>query len=291
MKKILSIIVSYNFEPWLDKCLSSLIHSELQTDIIVIDNASKDDTVARIQKQYPQVRLVANQDNLGFGKANNIGLDIARDEGYEYAFLINQDAWIAPDCLTHLTRRTENKYGIISPTHMDGTEKSFDTGFKEYVRHAKLTLDGFYQVDFINAAFWLIPRSVLLKVGGFSPIFYHYGEDKDYANRIRFHKLQTVYHPLALAYHDRQDRKVTFVDHIKADYVFYLTEYCNINYSFFKAFTSAIGGACKKCMQALIARNMKKGQHYLKMSWTLLSQTSAVLNTRKSNKITNKAIH
>lgn len=290
MKKVLSIIVSYNFEPWLDKCLSSLLHSELPTDILVIDNASTDRTVARIRAQYPRVRLIANTQNLGFGKANNIGMKLAIDEGYDFAFLVNQDAWVAADCLSILTQAQEPTWGILSPTHMDGSEKALDTGFANYIRHSQVDNSDYKSVDFINAAFWLIPISVLKKVGGFSPIFYHYGEDKDFANRIRFHQLKTVYHPNALAYHDRQNRISTIKNQLKADYVFYLTEYCNINYSGAKAFKQAIGGAMKKCLQTLLRGQIKLSWEYIQMTGKLLALTTNVLLTRKTNKSTNQAI-
>ena len=72
--KILTIIVSYNFMPWIDKCLGSMIQSGYPTDILVLDNDSKDETVKTIRERYPQVRLIENHANLGFGKANNIGI-------------------------------------------------------------------------------------------------------------------------------------------------------------------------------------------------------------------------
>ena len=92
--KILVIIVSYNFERWIDRCLNSLRQSEQQADVVVIDNASQDRTVSLIESRYPEVRLIKSKENLGFGRANNIGMKIALKEGYDAVFLLNQDAWI-----------------------------------------------------------------------------------------------------------------------------------------------------------------------------------------------------
>ena len=75
--KILTIIVSYNFEKWMKPCLESLMHSVYPTDVLVIDNGSADRTVTLLQTSYPWVRLIANGQNLGFGRANNIGLRLA----------------------------------------------------------------------------------------------------------------------------------------------------------------------------------------------------------------------
>ena len=67
--KVLTIIISYNFEKWIRPCLDSLLHSTYQTEILVIDNGSKDRTIDLIKKDYPQVRIISNGNNLGFGQA------------------------------------------------------------------------------------------------------------------------------------------------------------------------------------------------------------------------------
>ena len=86
--KVLVIIVSYNFERWIDRCLNSLRHSEYPIDVLVIDNGSKDQTIQRIKNDFPEIRLIESPENLGFGKANNIGMKIALEEGYQYVFLL-----------------------------------------------------------------------------------------------------------------------------------------------------------------------------------------------------------
>ena len=84
--KVLVIIISYNFEPWISRCLGSLAQSDYPVDTIVIDNGSKDNTVQHIRTHYPDIRLIENQANLGFGRANNIGMQIAMTEGYDFVF-------------------------------------------------------------------------------------------------------------------------------------------------------------------------------------------------------------
>ena len=75
--RILVIIVSYNFERWIDRCLGSLRESVHPVDTVVIDNCSSDSTIQLIEQRYPEVRLIKNKENLGFGRANNIGMEIA----------------------------------------------------------------------------------------------------------------------------------------------------------------------------------------------------------------------
>ena len=77
MNKILTIIVSYNFEPWIERCLQSLRQSSTPVDVVVIDNASHDDTVQRIRDSYSWVELIESERHLGFGRANNIGMEVA----------------------------------------------------------------------------------------------------------------------------------------------------------------------------------------------------------------------
>lgn len=125
-RKVCVVIVSYNFEPWIDKCLPSVLASSIPTTIMVIDNYSSDNTVARIQQDYPQVLLIENKENLGFGKANNVGLTYALKNNYNYAFLLNQDAWIEKQMLEKLIVASEANpnFGIISPVHLSSDRKS-----------------------------------------------------------------------------------------------------------------------------------------------------------------------
>ena len=116
--KVLVIIISYNFESWMNRCLGSLAQSDYPVDTIVLDNGSKDHTVQHIQSNYPHIRLIDNQANLGFGRANNIGMQIAMTEGYDFVFLMNQDAWIAKDTIGTLVNLCQKhpEYGMTYRT-------------------------------------------------------------------------------------------------------------------------------------------------------------------------------
>ena len=165
--KILTIIVSYNFTRWIKPCLESLSRSDYPTDVLVIDNGSQDDTMQTIRNAYPHVRLIANGENLGFGQANNIGMRLALEEGYDAVFLLNQDAWVAPDSIGFLAAQAEKhpEYGILSPVHLNGTGNRLDHGFASYVHQtdpARIPHDqDVIEAPFINAAFWFIPVRTL----------------------------------------------------------------------------------------------------------------------------------
>lgn len=283
MARILTIIVSYNFEPWIHQCLPSLLASSHPTDILVIDNNSKDNSTRIIKESYPMARLIESPENLGFGKANNIGLTIALEKDYDYAFLVNQDAWVDQDCIANLIKVNSRNMGIISPIHYDGTAEKLDHGFSIYTQQAKIE-DSYRVCSFVNAAFWLIPNAVIKKVGGFSPIFFHYGEDKDYANRIHYYGLNFVLAEDARAYHDRQQRQVDRKAFLKSEFVYHLTEYCNINYTFTKAFSMAILASIKKMLSSLVKGRIFETRSYFNIAFRLLGKSGAVRDTRQANK-------
>lgn len=222
MKKndILVVIVAYNSMKWIKRCYDSLRNSSIPCDIITIDNGSTDGTPQYLAKNYPEVTLYLSDKNLGFGKANNIGLQKALDEDYQFVYLLNQDAWIFPDTFSCLLNASKNnpEYGILSPMQIQADGAHFDTKFATNVIGQRQTdrpllvedlfwgrQEVVYNVSFVMAAHWLITRKCLETVGGFSPTFFHYGEDDNYLLRTRYWKFKIGIVPKSLAVHDRQD--------------------------------------------------------------------------------------
>lgn len=213
--KVLVIIVTYNAMKWLDKCLPSLQRSEMPLDCIIVDNDSKDETVKTIKEKYEWCILVESKKNLGFGKANNIGLQYALDNGYDYTYLLNQDAWIFPDTISKLVdaHKGNPRYGILSPLQMNATLDKLDRNFQ--ICCPKVMVSDFicdchkniYETNFVMAAHWLLPIEAIKRVGGFSPSFPHYGEDHDYVHRILHKDMKVGIVPMAKAVHDRYFRK------------------------------------------------------------------------------------
>ena len=287
--KVLVIIVSYNFEPWIDRCLGSLAASNYPVDVLVIDNASKDHTIQRLQTDYPHIRLIAGPTNLGFGKANNIGMQIALTEGYEAVFLMNQDAWIAQDAIGTLVERCINYpgYGILSPVHLTASGKTLDPGFSSYTQIREVSQlplqEAIVPLAFVNAAFWMIPTNVLKQAGGFSSLFYHYGEDKDFINRLTFHGFKIGYVPNAFGCHDREYRPMSHQKYLHTEYVYHLSEYANANYTFAKAFALGVLAPIKKALKALFAGKASLCGEYLKLFARLVAQSSQVIVCREKN--------
>jgi|SRR5690554_3261451 len=233
---IKAIIVTYNPAQWLDKCLGSLNKSNVKLDVIVIDNGSTDGSIEIIKNDYPNVRLIINSENKGFGQANNQGLSIALNENADFAFLLNQDAWIEPNTIEKLIEVSQNNkgFGVLSPIHLNGKGDALDKNFSTYAGPYNSlyfsdlsigkTLRQIYEVPFVNAAAWLITKDCLNIIGGFSPSFFHYGEDVNYCERVDYHGLKIGIVPKLYIYHDRMNKsKNSFFSDFKTWYFRKLT--------------------------------------------------------------------
>lgn len=290
--KVLVIIVSYNFEPWLERCLGSLRHSFYPVDTVVIDNGSTDQTIQRIRKDYPEIRLLPQNKNLGFGRANNIGMQIALAEGYDFVFLLNQDAWIDSNTIGELVELSQSypQYGILSPVHLTGKGDKPDPGFGYYAQIQQLDQlsdKNILPIPFANAALWMIPVSVLKKVGGFCPLFYHYGEDKDFVNRLTYHDYQVGYSPRVFGNHDREYRPLTHQVFLRTEYVYHLSEYANIHHNWLKAFGYGALAPMKKCLVALFKGKASLSKDYFRMTFQLLRRSKEVCRYRTTNRLSN----
>lgn len=226
---VLVVIVTYNAMQWAERCFSSLRKSTIPNDVFVVDNGSTDGTQEYIRNNYPDFILVQSEFNLGFGRANNIGLEFALKNKYNYVYLLNQDAWVSSDTFAVLIdiHSKHKEYGIISPLQCNNSRK-FDDNFYGTSLSNESVFDHFfpdktendvYETDFVMAAHWLISRECLLKVGGFSPTFSHYGEDDNFIDRCMYHGLKVGYTFKTMAVHDREYRPSTFSKSLYMRYV------------------------------------------------------------------------
>ena len=208
MNRILVVIVTYNGMQWLERCLDSVFSSTVPADVFVCDNGSEDSSADFIAGRYPSVFLVRSKVNLGFAKANNLGLKHALDNGYDFVYLLNQDAWVLPDTFGKLIGEFgSGKWGILSPLQMRPDMVTPDRRFKRHYHGPLEPTDEVSPVRFVMAAHWMLSSECLRKTGLFSPAFYHYGEDNNYCDRARYHGFGIGVVPSAVGIHDRQDRK------------------------------------------------------------------------------------
>jgi len=226
--------------PWIDKCLKSCKGNR----VVVIDNASTDETISYIKENFPEVELFPQDKNLGFGQANNLGIKYALDQGADYVFLLNQDAYLHTECIETLiaVHKQNPEYGILSPIHLNGKGSALDDNFLMYLNRYKITnklftdvfTRGFskhYDIEFVNAAGWLISRECIEKVGGFDPLFFHYGEDRNYCQRIAYHGFKLGIVPNTFINHDRENRVNKEINKYSASYYQEFERYLKVDWA------------------------------------------------------------
>jgi len=243
---IYCIIVTYNSLKWIDKCLNSLSESSVPVVPVVVDNNSKDGTVNYLTNNYPNVHLIENKENRGFGQANNQGIEYAYKQGCTHFFLLNQDAWVEPEAIEKLVN-IQDKYNLalVSPLHMNGTGDKYDYSFfvkivvdeinRDYVSDLfHHSLQPYYPVEKINAAAWMLSRKTIEKIGGFDPIYFHYGEDGNYCQRVHYHNGEVVFVPDSIIHHDRERQGNMRVYKKNEVLMWLLFYYTDVNSRFFR---------------------------------------------------------
>lgn len=192
------VVVTFNGAPWIDDLLSSLHSSDMAVQVVVVDNASSDSTPT-IAKADPGVTVIETGSNLGFGRANNLGIAHSLARGADFVFIINQDTVVSPSAISTLVTSAlaNQQLGIVCPLQLNESGDAIDATFARYylAPHAPKLIDdavlrtvgACYQVESAPAAAWMLSRDFLLNVGGFDPLFFMYCEDDDLCSRARHH--------------------------------------------------------------------------------------------------------
>jgi GT2 family glycosyltransferase len=220
------IIVNWNTKEYLRNCLDSIHQaiSGIDAEIIVVDNASEDGSVEMVQMEFPSVKLINNCKNLGFAKANNIG--IASSVG-NYLCLINSDVIVDRNCIKELVGylKKNKNVGMAGPTikNSDGIVqtscKDYPTLWNMFSRTMALdrlfpnsqlfggrmmtywTHDAIQSVEVLSGCFWCVRREALDSVGMLDENFFLYAEDIDWCKRYRDAGWDVVFYPGAEATH------------------------------------------------------------------------------------------
>lgn len=213
-REIITVIVTYNGMKWINHCLCNLRQSTVLTQVMVIDNNSSDGTPDFIEKNFPEIILIRKKQNLGFGQANNIGIRYALENDADFVLLLNQDAYIDKYAIENMLK-VATEEAIYSPLHLTGDGMRLDTMFK-YSLYLDKDSDIFsdmlvgnniksaYDIPEVCAACWFLPIALIKKIGGFNKIFFHYGEDNNYTDRVKYHHMKVKIIPSAFMCHDRE---------------------------------------------------------------------------------------
>ena len=210
--KVSVIIVNWNGEQFLDRCLAALMAQTVKPhEIILVDNASSDRSL-KIARKFPSVRLMAQDRNTGFARGNNLAIEAASKES-EWIALINPDAFAEPHWLEALLAATESNPGFdmfgsklvnaVDPTKLDGAGDAYHmSGLVWRMGHGSAVLASAESEVFSPcAAAALYRRSALHELGGFDEDYFCYVEDVDLGFRLRLAGYRCLYVPQSVAHH------------------------------------------------------------------------------------------
>ncbi len=228
------IILSYNTKDLLLSCLTAIAKSETPNDlweVIVVDNASIDGSISAIQNsklKIKNLKTIQNEKNLGFAAGNNVGMRVAKGN---YILLLNSDTEVSPDAISSTMKFLDARpqagaatcklllpdgsmdpachRGFPTPcaslTYMVGLERLFPNSrlFGEYHQGYK-DLTKPHEIDSPSGAFFMIRREVIERVGLLDESFFMYGEDLDWAYRIKQAGLSIWFYPEATVLHRKK---------------------------------------------------------------------------------------
>lgn len=217
--KVGIILVNYKdyAERFLRECLSSIraLDLDVRPDLFIVDNASSTETANYLKQEAPEAKLILNKNNDGFAKGNNDALRVILDEGYDYALLLNMDAYLAKDTLVKLVSFAEDRQeaGAIQARIMLATEKdrinslgnnTHFLGFGYCKGYQDKYREGEYKTEAIaypSGACVLLRIKALQDVGLFDEKLWMYNEDQDLGWRLWLKNWQCLICYDALAYH------------------------------------------------------------------------------------------
>src|SRR3989344_2533563 len=237
------IIVNWNTKRLLEDCLESIYRytnndrsladarddekrgKNISFEVIVADNGSTDGSQTMVKEKFPQVKLVSNKQNLGFTKANNQGIKIAKGE---YILLLNSDTYLIENSLEKLldkARSIRGDLGAIGPLLLN-EDRSIQqsVGFfphlpqvfwwmtfiddlpgGQLLKPYHVDHDSFYQkereVDWVTAAAILVPQKVVKEVGGLDEKIFMYGEEVDWCYQIKKAGFKVYFSPITQIVH------------------------------------------------------------------------------------------
>lgn len=237
--KLSVIIVNYNVRYFLEQCLLSVLKAtkNIPSQIIVVDNNSTDDSCEILKTKFKDVLLIENKANVGFSKANNQGVQIAKGE---FVLILNPDTVLAEDVLDKImsfASKTENM-GALGVQFIDGTghflkecKRGIPTpkiAFGKLFGFPKKAIDAYYAshileneistVAVLTGAFMLLKKEIYQEVNGFDEDYFMYGEDIDLSYKIGKKGYQNYYYGKATIIHYKGESTVKDKKYIERFY-------------------------------------------------------------------------
>ena len=216
------IIVNWNTKELLRDCLHSVFEQTcgLNFEVLVVDNGSSDGSQDMVHKEFPDVTLIKSSENLGFAKANNLGLKMAKGD---HLLLLNSDTVIQENAFGNMVDflKREARAGIVGPIllNQDNTRQlsagHFYSLFYTFLslflpeKYLRYSYRNTRQVDWVSGACFLFKREILEKVGELDDKFFMYVEEMEYCYRTRKAGFHTYFFSKAKVYHLTRGSSVT----------------------------------------------------------------------------------
>ena len=226
MLDISIVIVNWNTKDYLRRCINSIYRdgTGYSLEVVVIDNASSDGSQEMIRELFPNVKLICNNDNLGFAMANNIGIKQCKGK---YICLVNSDVEILANCFKKLFDYSEQNstIGMLGPKILNPDMTLQQSIAKlprlRFTLFRLLALDSLFpkskffnprssitrepdkiqEVEVLIGCFWFVRKTAIQKVGLLDEEFFIYSEDLDWCRRFHDAGYKIVYFPSAKSVH------------------------------------------------------------------------------------------
>jgi Predicted glycosyltransferases len=242
--KLSVVIVSYNVKHFLELCLCSLYRAidKLPVEVFVVDNASSDGSLEYLIPRFPKVNFISNNENVGFARANNQAIAVAKGE---YTLLLNPDTVLGEntitDCLQYMENNPdvggagvkmitgdgsflpESKRGFPTPMvslyKLTGISKLFPNSHRFGKYHLRyLDENECHSVDVLAGAFMFLRKSALDKCGLLDEDFFMYGEDIDLSYRITKAGYKNSYLPFPIIHYKGESTKKDSIKYVRVFY-------------------------------------------------------------------------
>ena len=251
MTKLSIVIVNYNVRNYLEQCLQSVQKAleGIEGEVWVVDNNSSDDSVEVLRRDYPWVRLVANTENMGFARANNLAI---RQSQSEYVLLLNPDTVVEEPTLRGVLQFMDahpeaggagvmmhNADGTLAPESRRGLPTPWVAalkmfGFTKRYYMSYLPWDQPGRIDVISGAFCMLRRKAIDQVGLLDEDFFMYGEDIDLSYRLLKGGWQNWYLPFSIIHFKGKSTQKTDYRYVHIFYqamlIFFRKHYSHLSF-------------------------------------------------------------
>ena len=278
-KKLTVVIVSYNVRDYLVQCIDSVRKAiaGLDGEIVVVDNCSKDDTVNYLQEHFPEVRLIVNQENVGFARANNQAI---RESASEYVLLLNPDTFVYENTVTSCIEFMDAhpKAGGVGVRMLtaDGnpapeSRRAIPTpwvamlkmlGFTRHYYMSKLPWDEPCQIEVVSGAYCMLRRKALDQIGLLDEDYFMYGEDIDLSYRMLHGGWQNWYLPYDIIHYKGKSTQKSSFRYVHVFYqamlIFFRKHYSHLSFFFSLPIQAAIYFRASLALLQMMGRQLRR---------------------------------